>query len=435
MNRPTKRHRFFIAFFLLSTSFLLPASKSVHAQTADDLQSKIDSRNSDIQALEKEIAGYQSQIDSLNGQASSLSGTIASLNLTQKKLAADIAVTQDKIDATTIQIQQLAKQIDTTQGTISDDALYADAAFRSMYESGSRSTVVTFLASQSISAGLDAVNSLALVQSGLQKRIISLNAAKTGLETNKAATETARTKLADLQKQQRDQRSIVLSTQAQQKALLAETKDSEASYQQLLAVKRTQEAAFEQEITALESQLNLTVNASSLPPTGSAPLSWPLDQIAITQYFGNTPFATANAQIYNNHGHDGVDFRASIGTPIKAALSGTVIGESNTDAIRGCYSFGKWIMLKHADGLSTLYAHLSLQSVAVGQSVSTGDIIGYSGNTGYTTGPHLHFGVYATQGTEIKLFSQSVHCQGATIPIAVLSAYLNPLSYLPPLKP
>jgi murein DD-endopeptidase MepM/ murein hydrolase activator NlpD len=108
-----------------------------------------------------------------------------------------------------------------------------------------------------------------------------------------------------------------------------------------------------------------------------------------------------------------------------------VVGVSNTDLVPGCYSFGKWVMVKHPNGLSTLYAHLSLQTVSVGQKVGTGELIGYSGNTGYTTGPHLHFGVYATQGVQITLFKNSLHCKGATIPLATLDAYLNPLSYLP----
>ena len=88
-----------------------------------------------------------------------------------------------------------------------------------------------------------------------------------------------------------------------------------------------------------------------------------------------------------------ISFGASIGTPIKAALSGTVLGTGNTDSIKGCYSFGKWVMVKHNNGLNTMYAHLSQISVSSGQSVSTGQVLGYSGETGYATGPHLHFEV------------------------------------------
>ena len=167
-----------------------------------------------------------------------------------------------------------------------------------------------------------------------------------------------------------------------------------------------------------------------IPKTGSGVLIWPLDNVYITQYFGNTSFATANPQVYNGRGHTGIDFRASIGTPVRSSLSGVVQGTGNTDAIRGCYSYGKWIMIKHPNGLSTLYAHLSLQNVIIGQEVKTGQVIGYSGNTGYSTGPHLHFGVYATQGVKIQTFSTSVNCRGAVIPVADYKAYLNPLSFL-----
>lgn len=401
--------------------------------TTDDIQSKIDQRNADIQALQKEIQGYQTQLNALSGQESTLKDTVTSLNLTQKKLQADISLTQDKIDSTNLQIQQLTSKIGTTQSGIADDDRFVADSFKSMNETGSRSIPEVILASQSISDAWNAVNNLAMLETQLQARINSLLKAKTTLETNKKATEKARANLVTLQNQLKDQRAVVLANQADKNRLLSETKDSETAYQQILANKLAQEAAFQQDLLQFESQLKLTVDLKSLPPTGSAPLGWPLDNIFITQYFGNTPFATANPQIYSGAGHDGVDFRATVGTPVKAALSGIVIGEANTDLIPGCYSFGKWIMIKHDDGLSTLYAHLSLQTVSLGQAVTTGEMIGYSGNTGYTTGPHLHFGVYATAGVEIKPFTTSKHCQGAVIPLAVLPAYLNPLSYLPAL--
>jgi len=106
----------------------------------------------------------------------------------------------------------------------------------------------------------------------------------------------------------------------------------------------------------------------------------------------------------------------------------------NTDKVRGCYSYGKYVLVKHNNGLSTLYAHLSFIKVNKGDTVITGDTVGYSGNTGYSTGPHLHFAVYASQGVRIVRYGDYVkgktNCGNAYIPVAPLNAYLNPLDYL-----
>ena len=91
------------------------------------------------------------------------------------------------------------------------------------------------------------------------------------------------------------------------------------------------------------------------------------------------------------HGSNGVDFGAPVGTPVKASLSGEVILAKKDGAYNGGY--GNYVVIKHSNGTQTLYAHLSSASVSVGESVSTGEVIGKSGNTGRSTGPHLHFEV------------------------------------------
>ena len=423
---------------LLSLSFAasLFCVQAVHAQTTDavsgdDLQNKIDQRNRDIQALQVEIKSYQSQLDTLGGQETSLSSTLKSLDLTQKKLQADLKVSENKIAEKTLEIRQLDANISGKQSNISEDQRIVTQSFQSLNESGNRSLPELLLDSASVSDAFRALDQLGTLQQGLYGRIGSLQNDAAHLNDNKAASLRDKADLVTLNSQLKDQRAVVLSTSAEKTALLNQTKQSEASYQKMLADKQTQEAAFQQEISDYESQLHLKVDSSAIPRSSSGVLSWPIDNVFITQYFGNTPFSTANPQIYNGKGHTGVDFRAPIGTPIKAALDGVVVGVANMDLVPGCYSYGKWIMLKHPNGLSTLYAHLSVQSVSDGDVVAAGQIIGYSGNTGYTTGPHLHFGVYATQGVVIKSFDNSLHCKGALIPLADYKAYLNPLSFLP----
>jgi len=410
--------------------FFLTHIAIAHAQTADDLQQKIVERNKDISKLEQEIKSYQKEIDTLGSQAVSLAATIKSLDLTRKKLEVNISITEDKITTKNLEIQKLGTQIKGKENNIKDDQRIIIQTFATLYTADDQSLPEIILSSHSVADAWDSLDQLGILQKSIYGKITSLQQIKVGLETTKNATEKAKAELIVPNKQLTEQRTIVLSTAAEKNSLLKQTDASEASYKKLLADKKAQEAAFQQEINVYESQLHLLVNPALIPHAGSGVLSWPLDAVFVTQYFGNTPFSTANPQIYNGKGHTGVDFRASIGTPIKAALSGVVVGISNTDLVRGCYSYGRWIMIKHANGLSTLYAHLSLETVSVGQVVRTGQNIGYSGNTGYSTGPHLHFGVYATQGVVIKKFDSSINRKGATIPIADFSAYLNPLSFL-----
>ena len=180
-----------------------------------------------------------------------------------------------------------------------------------------------------------------------------------------------------------------------------------------------------------ESQLQIAIDPASIPAPGSKVLASPLDSIKITQNFGDTEFALRGA--YKGKGHNGVDFRAAPGTSVRSVLSGVVTATGNTDAVAGCYSYGKWILVKHNNGLSSLYAHLSHVSAERGDQVLTGQIIGYSGNTGFSTGPHLHLGLFVTEGVRVVRFGdikEKTNCANAYIPVAPHEAYLNPLSYL-----
>ena len=214
--------------------------------------------------------------------------------------------------------------------------------------------------------------------------------------------------------------------------LLAQTKAQESNFQAILSEKQAAKASFESALSDLKVKLQYTIDPSQIPPTGKGILRWPVDNVKVTQYFGNTDFARAGG--YSGKGHNGIDLRASVGTPIKAALTGVIAGTGNTDAVRGCYSYGKWVLIKHANGLATLYAHLSQVNVAEGQSIATGQLVGYSGATGYATGPHLHFGVYAGQAVQIIKLGEATNkktaCSNAVMPVAPLSGYLNPIDYL-----
>ena len=90
------------------------------------------------------------------------------------------------------------------------------------------------------------------------------------------------------------------------------------------------------------------------------------------------------------HGHNGIDFGAARSTPIRAAANGTVIVSRNGGWNGG---YGNYVVITHSNGTQTLYAHMMSAIVSPGQSVSSGQVIGYVGSTGKSTGAHLHFEV------------------------------------------
>jgi murein DD-endopeptidase MepM/ murein hydrolase activator NlpD len=299
-----------------------------------------------------------------------------------------------------------------------------------MSEQDNHSLVEQILSNNRLSKSWDSLTKISQIQTNLIQKIKDLSGTKQILETNKTSSIKAKNELIALNKELDADRRALQDNVNEKNAILAETKQSEAEYLRVLKQKQTLKDSFEREMASLELELKIKVDSARLPHSGSQILSWPLSSVKITQYFGNTPFATANPQVYNGAGHTGIDLKAFIGTPVMAALDGTVVGVANTDIVRTCYSYGKWIMIKHDNGLSTLYAHLSSQIINIGDRVKTGDIIGYSGNTGYSTGPHLHFGVYASDGVQITKLTSSKNCRGVTLPLADKKAYLNPLSYL-----
>lgn len=421
------------------------------AQSASDIQSKITTNKSQIDALEAEIAAFQQQLDKLGSQKNTLQSTIDTLAISQKQLAAQIQVTQSKIVSANLEIQKLSSSIGDKEETISANQEAIAKIMRRTAQDEQTPLIANLISSDSLSTAWQLTDQAIQFNRALTKDIEDLRVARTELAANRDQVSVEKEKLVSLHTDLTLQKRSVDASKQTQQQLLTQTKNQEKNYQRLIAQKEAAEKAFEQELINLQGQLNLIVNPNLLPKVGSGVLSWPFSKpfmfnctkrgnvfgnlFCITQYFGNTPFSTANAQVYNNHGHNAIDMGVPIGTPTLAAADGVVLGTGDTDIARGCYSFGKWVMVIHGNGLSTLYAHLSSIDVAKGQNISTGQVLGLSGMTGYATGPHLHFGVYATQGVQILRLGEyrsgaKTPCAGVTMPVATLAAYLNPLSYL-----
>lgn len=133
---------------------------------------------------------------------------------------------------------------------------------------------------------------------------------------------------------------------------------------------------------ALLLAASLPVHASGTPEPSEAPASrWslPLDGGKVSSFFG---------ALRGKRAHGGVDFSTPTGTPIKATDSGTVV--ASTNRYDGDKKYGEVVVIEHSNGLRSLYAHLKERLVRVGDMVSAGELIGHSGTTGRSTGPHLH---------------------------------------------
>ncbi|MDO8548276.1 MAG: peptidoglycan DD-metalloendopeptidase family protein, partial [bacterium] len=364
-------------------------------------------------------------------QKQTLQNAINALNLNIQKLQKSITLTQTQIKQKDTQINVISTTISTTSSEIERVQAQVADSLRKLDMLDDESLLAMMLGGGTLSSFFDQSNALASLRTGLENKIESLTELKNTLATNKSAAEHKRQELANLQSNLNNQKQGLAISRDSQNQLLTQTKSQESLYQKQIAQKKAQQAQFESDLQDFEAQLHLGFNANTLPPTGQGSLVWPVDLVRITQYFGNTAFATQNPQVYSGKGHTGLDLGASPGTPIKAARAGVVLGTGNTDLTCPGASFGKWIFIKHNNGLSTVYAHLASFKVSQGDTVTTGEVIGYSDTTGYATGPHLHFGVYASAGSEIASFPSS-SCKGKiyTVPIGDLTAYLNPLSYL-----
>ncbi len=447
------RYAFVVFIVALSTSL---APGAARAQTADELQVQISAHAAQIQALEDEIARYQEQLNVLGKQKQTLQSAIDELALSQKQLLSELKITQTKIGSANLDLERLSLSIGAKEDSIGTEEAAIARALQRMQEADALPLVAQVIGAHSPADAWRATDAAVEFNRALGMNIQNLENAKAALTENRDQVSAKKAELLSLKADLATQKRSVDASKNAEMQLLAQTKNRESDYEKLIADKRASEQSFEDELIALQSQLDLIVHPGSLPKTGTGLLSWPFanafmlscaaraavfgNAYCITQYFGTTAFSTANPQVYNGHGHNAIDIGAPIGTPVSSALSGTVLATGNTDLAhdpqgRQCYSFGKWVMIDHHNGINTLYAHLSEIDVSKGESVAAGTLLGLSGMTGYATGPHLHFGVYASEGTRIMTLGDfrgvsGTRCANAVMPVASLDAYLNPLSYL-----
>lgn len=425
--------RVHVLAFALGVSLSLGAGSLVHSiapvyaqNEVEDLQEQIAERNSRLRSIEAEIAQYKSELQKVGAEKNTLQKAINQLELEHKKIAADIAYTQNKIGSTDLEINKLSFEIGDMEGDIGTNKEAISELLRRLNETDQESLIVALLREGNLAEFWRSVDGLEDVKDALGTRVRELASLKALLEVKRGDETEKREGLVKLKDEYADQQQVLAVNKQEKNVLLTETKSKESEYQALLQQKEAERARFEKEIQEIESRLQFILDPSSIPNAGSAVFSWPLDSVRVTQYFGDTSFSRSGG--YNGRGHNGIDLGAPRGTAVKAALGGKV--QSVNVQVAPMCQYGKWVLVRHANGLSTLYAHLSLVSVNAGDEVASGDILGYSGDTGYAIGPHLHFTVYASDAVKFTEYTCNSGIK-LTIPVAAATGYLNPMSYLP----
>lgn len=435
---------FFVGVGLLL--FVL-SSFSVQGASVDELQAEIQERNEQLAELEAEIARYEEELTKIGADRQTLEAEIARLDTSRKKLATDIAVTENRIATTDLELEELGDEILDKERRIIEGKGAVGKSLQSIAKLDDGTLAEALLTSSGLSDIWEQSDQLRRVQTALSNEVVLLAATKNALIEDYEAVAKKQGQLVSFRKELSGQKTVLDITRGNQNSLLTETKNTEKAFQDLLDEKREAQQQLAAEIRDFENQIEYTLDPSKIPSPGAGVLKFPFDPsfmqrcaereatfgnlYCLTQYFGNTKFAQSGA--YNGRGHNGIDFGSSEGTKIVSAMSGVVEDTGNTDLIRGCYSYGKWVLVRHPNNLMTLYAHLSHISVDPGEPVATGTLLGYSGNTGYSTGPHLHFTVYVADAVQIVRLGDiktRTNCANAYIPVAPTEAYLNPLSYL-----
>ncbi len=425
MHRQRSKFSIFIVIVCALAPFV------VLAQSADEVRAKIDARNTEIKRLEAEIQKYQDELKKTRKEITNISGAVSELSVTSKKLNTGITLTEKKIETAELRIIELNQEIERKGTELERSQNGLSSIVRALDERENVTGIELLLEHDDFSQFWSQVDSLLTLGDSLDSHIDELRAISRELAKNKNTREEEKGSLQTFRTDLSDQKKVADYNRTLKQELLDETKSKESEYQKMLAERRARKEAFEADLAKLESQLVTILDPSKLPTQGAKVLVWPVANPIITQEFGDTSFSRSKPGLYNGKGHNGIDLGAPVGTPIFAAENGIVLGTGDTDATCRNASYGKWVLIEHGNGLTTLYGHLSVIRAKKGSIVARGETIGFVGNTGYSTGPHLHFTVFASQGVQIRDLP-SKGCSGRiyTIPVASYNSYLNPLLYL-----
>ena len=380
-----RRNRFVAVALALAAAALCPLLAAGPA-AAEDLQSQLEAKQSKLEEVQEKKGVLTSTISRYGDQIDRLTAEVAEIRTREAAVEARLEAKQAELDRAMGELDTAKDKLEELRARLKRALVALRERLVAMYETGSPDILSVIVGSQGVDDlaaraeyldrlhGMDeaVVDRVRDLRDQVQRLVDRLRSAKNRIEAARDAIAAEEQALA----------SARSSLQSHQQALVAARGKREAALDQISA----HEEELHGSVAAIQGEL-----AALLSSTGSAPLPagpivggsggliWPVSG-AVVSGFGPRWGSM----------HEGVDIAVAEMTPIRAAASGTVV-VLQSEAESGGY--GNFTCVDHGGGLSTCYAHQSSFAVAAGQSVSQGDVIGYTGCTGHCLGPHLHFEV------------------------------------------
>ena len=365
--------------------FTLAVAVMPSASATSDIDS-LKSQQNDLKAQESEV---QSTIDSLKNKQAGYIEIKTALDQKSALTMQQISNLNEQIDLNQELIDEKTKEVDAAQKAADEQLVKYQKRVRVLEENGKYNYIEVLLGAGSIGEFLslmddigDIMKSDKEIEDNYRKAVEELKAAKQEYEEAQAEMKTKKADLVvlnDSLEQQISEAAAVVS------AIQSDINANAAVLSQIQAQNDELEARINAKVQQINTQYQSSGGSSSSGGGGTdSGLIWPTDCTYITSVQGPRTHPVTGQ--YRNHG--GTDIGASYGSSVYAAAGGTVVTVAYDAG-----GYGNYIMIDHGSK-QTLYGHLSSVAVSQGQSVSQGQVIGYVGSTGLSTGAHLHYELY-----------------------------------------
>jgi murein DD-endopeptidase MepM/ murein hydrolase activator NlpD len=354
------------------------------------INDQIVAKKQQIKDLQSRIKSSQDQIEALRAAEDNLENQIAILDNQLAKNLLDIEKTQAQIDEITLELASLDTQIAVNDARIASDRDLLAELIRRIAREDDRTALESLFLSDNLSAIFERAKSLSELQSDMLSAVKRLQQERAEQEQKRGERAAKNEELRKQNGQLKVDGVKIAETRAAKIQLMDATRNSESRYRDLMDTLRDEAASVSSDLTSLEAQARKRLTQNDRFPTGDVILSWPVPSRTITTVFRDPDYPFRRIME-----HSAIDIGSTPqGTPIRAAAPGYIL--KARDAGYG-YSY---VIILHANGISTVYGHMSRITVTVDSYVERGEIIGYSGGMpgtrgagSMTTGPHLHFEV------------------------------------------